>query len=142
MSTYTEQFRGNFKSTLHWPDLDGLWNTLRGLNQGQWFVYHVGDTPPTKTASTETLNHFIDEIDLLLREEHEHDYCGIVYADNLKQPSMIKIFDPNNLGVSCGFSDNPPLPGWVLSLTSPQDLPQAFPPPGNRKRWWENIFSS
>ena len=142
MNTYAEQFRGNFKSALRWHDLDDLWKTLRALNKGQWFVYHVGDTPPTEMASTDTLEHFIDEVDQLLHEEHEEDYCGIVYADNLEQPSMIKIFDPNNLGVSCGYSDNPPLPGWVLSLTSPQDLPQAFPPPGNRKRWWEKIFSS
>ena len=142
MNTYAKQFRGNFKSALRWHDLDDLWKTLRALNKGQWFVYHVGDTPPTETASTDTLDHFIDEVDQLLHEEHEEDYCGIVYADNLEQPSMIKIFDPNNLGVSCGYSDNPPLPGWVLSLTSPQDLPQTFPPPGNRKRWWERIFSS
>lgn len=141
MSAYTEQFKGNFKSALRWHDLDDLWDALRSQNQGQWFVYHVGETLPTGPTAAETLEHFINEIDQLLHKEHEEDYCGIVYADNLQQPSMIKIFDPDNLGVSCGFSDNPPLPGWVLSLTAPQDLPRAFPPPDNRKRWWQGIFS-
>ena len=140
MSTYLDQFRGSFKSALRWHDLDALWETLRGLNQGQWFVYHVGDEPPTNTTSADKLDHFISEMDELLHNEHEEDYCGIVYADNLQQPTMIKVFDPHNLGVSCGFSDNPPLPGWVLSTTPPQDLPLAFPPPGNRKRWWQKIF--
>jgi len=142
MTDYLAQFRGSFKSTLRWHDLDAFWQTLRGQNDGQWYVYAVGEEPPTSSVSSDELEQFIVEVDKLLKAEHEHDYCGIVYADNLQQPSMIKIFDPNNLGVSCGFSDNPPLPGWVLSLTQPQNLPQAFPPPGNRKRWWQSVFSS
>ena len=140
MSGYIDQFKGSFKSALRWHDLDALWDTLKILNQGQWYVYHIGETPPTSSASREQLEHFIDEVDTLLHEEHDEDYCGIVYADNLQQPSMIKIFDPNNLGVSCGYSDHPPLPGWVLSVKEPEDLPRAFPPPGNRKRWWQKIF--
>lgn len=140
MSNYIQQFRGSFKSALRWHDLDALWDTLKNRNHGQWYVYHVGEQPPSSTTSQETLEHFISEVDALLHEEHDEDYCGIVYADNLQQPSMIKIFDPNNLGVTCGYSNNPPLPGWVLSLTEPVDLPRAFPPPANRKRWWQKIF--
>ena len=136
MNDYIDQFRGSFKS-----DLDALWDTLRDMNQGQWYVYHVGEPPPVTATSRETLEHFIDEVDTLLRQEHEEDYCGIVYADNLQQPSMIKIFDPNNLGVTCGYSEHPPLPGWVLSIHEPEDLPRAFPPPANRKRWWQKIFN-
>jgi hypothetical protein len=62
---------------------------------------------------------FIDEVDALLHHEHFEDYCGIVYTDSTKDPALIKIFDPDNFGVSCGFSNNPPLPGWVLSLIPP-----------------------
>ena len=47
---------------------------------------------------------FVTEIDRLLRQDHAEDYCGIVYADDLQQPRFIKIYDPNNLGVSCGYS--------------------------------------
>jgi len=141
MTDYLKQFKGKFTSTLRWHDLDAFWEILRSHNNGQWYVYAVGEIPPTSSASSDELEQFILEVDKLLRTEHEEDYCGIVYADSLKTPSMIKIFDPNNLGVSCGFSDNPPLPGWVLSLTPPQDLPRAYPPPGNRKRWWQSIFS-
>ncbi len=88
-----------------------------------------------------TLERFIDEIDALLREQHAEAYCGIVYADNPTDPGFIKIYDPDNLGVVCGFSDNPPLPGWVLSLTAPVDLPTALPPPKGRSRWWQRLFS-
>jgi len=75
--------------------------------------------------------------------DHGEDYCGIVYVDNKQQPSLIKIYDPNHLGSSCGSSGAPPpLPGWTISLEQPCDLQLAFAPPANRRRWWQNIFSS
>jgi len=43
-------------------------------------------------------------------------------------------------GVSCGFSDNPPLPGWVLSRLQPCDLPSTRIVPNNRRRWWKKLF--
>jgi hypothetical protein len=72
--------------------------------------------------------------------EHREDYCGIVYADDLRTPTFVKIYDPNNLGVVCGFSDAPPLPGWVMSLIPPVDLPSTRPLPKNRRRWWSRLF--
>lgn len=139
-STYIDTFKGRFAGIMRWPQLDALWETLRADNQG-WYIYAVGEVPPTEPASAEQVNQFIDKVDKLLREEHEEDYCGIVYADDPEQPGFIKIFDPNNLGVVCGYSDNPPLPGWVLSKMRPVDLPEAFPPPGNRRRWWQKMFA-
>jgi hypothetical protein len=67
-------------------------------------------------------------INALLHREHEEDYCGIVYAGNTQQPAFIKIFDPNNLGVTCGFSAKPPLPGWIMSRIAPIDLEPALYP--------------
>jgi hypothetical protein len=85
---------------------------------------------------------FIEEINALLREEHKEDYCGIVYADNLEQPGFIKIYDPHNLGVSCGFSDNPPPPGWILCKPRPCDLSTLQTPTAGRRRWWRRLFDS
>jgi len=132
---------GRFVAARKWDDLDRLWEAVQKNNNEGWYVYAVGEEPPVQTASTDKLEKFISEIDALLRKEHDEDYCGIVYADDHKNPSLVKIFDPNNLGVVCGFSDNPPLPGWVLSTLQPVDLPDAFLPPGSRKRWWQKIFS-
>ncbi|MEJ2309460.1 MAG: hypothetical protein P8Z78_09110 [Gammaproteobacteria bacterium] len=137
---YMTAFRGRFTSAMRWPQLDALWDLLRGLNDGHWFIYAVGEEPPTEPVGREQLATFIDEVDALLHREHDHDYCGIVYADSLTEPTIIKIYDPNNLGVSCGFSDNPPLPGWVLSRLPPVDLPRAIQPPNVRRRWWQKIF--
>ena len=138
-NTYMTTFRGGFTSALRWPQLDALWQQVRQRPEG-WYVYAVGEPPPDKPSDTSGLLRFVDEIDVLLRREHDEDYCGIVYADDLTSPAMIKIYDPNNLGVSCGYSDNPPLPGWILSRVPPVDLPAARQPAG-RRRWWQRLFS-
>jgi len=139
---YREAFRGSFTSALRWHHLDGLWAVLREQAGDDWYIYAVGEPPPHEPASKEALLTFIAEIDQLLRAEHDHDYCGIVYADDLSRPEFIKIYDPNNLGVSCGYSDNPPLPGWVLSKLPPCDMQADTLLPGNRKRWWRRLFGA
>lgn len=136
---FMDAFRGSFTSALRWPQLDDLWQAVRMQREANWYIYAVGESPPTHSASRQQLHHFIEEVDSLLRREHGEEYCGIVYADNLQQPAFVKIYDPNNLGVSCGFSDNPPLPGWVLSTLRPCDL-HASVLPANRKRWWRRLF--
>lgn len=138
---YLQAFRGSFTSMLRWPQLDKLWQTLREQDK-DWYIYAVGEAPPQEPVDGAQLDTFITEIDKLLRREHDEDYCGIVYVDKPEDPAFIKIYDPNNLGVSCGFSTNPPLPGWVLSLIQPLDLKTALPLPGNRRRWWQKLFSA
>ena len=135
-------FKGTFTGILRWEQLDALWQRLRDDAAGAWYLYAVGETPPSKTLSESEVLRFIDEIDELLRKEHEEDYCGIVYVDDKCSPSFVKIFDPHNLGVSCGYSDNPPLPGWILSKLMPVDLQAPMPQPGNRRRWWKRLFAS
>ncbi|MEJ1364771.1 MAG: hypothetical protein RPU42_06680 [Candidatus Sedimenticola sp. (ex Thyasira tokunagai)] len=138
---YMTAFRGSFTSALRWHHLDDLWQRLREQPGTDWYVYAIGEAPPLACADREQFHAFIQEMDLLLRQEHDEEYCGIVYADNLKEPGFIKIYDPNNLGVSCGYSDNPPLPGWVLSKLKPCDIPAVQVLAANRKRWWRRIFN-
>jgi hypothetical protein len=133
-------FRGSFTSALRWSDLDALWLRLRADAGGGWYLYAIGEPPPAVAADASSVERFIDEIDVLLRREHDERLCGIVYADDLRIPSLVKIYDPNNLGVSCGFSTNPPLPGWVMSKLPPVDLPATQLVPKARRRWWQALF--
>jgi hypothetical protein len=136
-------FKGNFKSMLRWEQLDELWHAVRRPELGPWYIYAVGEAPPAACSDAERLDAFLREIDALLRREHDEDYCGIVYANDRERPTLIKIYDPNNLGSVCGSgSQPPPLPGWILSALAPVDLPAALPPPGNRRRWWRQLFGS
>lgn len=138
-------FRGTFTSALRWHQLDALWDRVRDSAGESWYLYAVGEEPPQEPADAVRVQAFVAEIDKLLREEHQEDYCGIVYADDPENPSFIKIYDPNNLGVSCGYSDDPPLPGWIMSRLRPVDLPAAQAVARslarNRRRWWRRLFS-
>ena len=137
---FRQAFRGRFENILRWEQLDELWDTLGADAGADWFIYAIGEPPPDVPATGEQVRRFLAEIDVLLRKEHDEDYCGIVFADSMQSPTLVKIFDPNKLGVSCGFSDNPPLPGWVLSRLAPLDLEADAPLPGNRRRWWRRFL--
>jgi hypothetical protein len=138
---YYAAFRGNFTSLLTWDQLDAFWEVVRHQADAGWYVYAVGEAVPVRAASGDEVRRFVEHVDALLRKEHDEDYCGIVYADNKTDPSFIKIFDPNNLGVSCGYSDNPPLPGWVMSRLPPRELHDRQTLAQNRRRWWQRIWA-
>lgn len=137
---YLDAFKGRFTSLMRWHHLDEFWEGFKQLADDGWYIYHVGDEPPASPVDKHKLLEFIDEIDALLRQEHDEDYCGIVYTDSKQEPSYIKIFDPNNLGVSCGSSEKPPLPGWILSRIQPIELEEALYPTASRRRLWQRIF--
>ena len=139
---FRDSFKGTFYGILRWDQLDSLWERVREDAGGGWYMYAVGESPPVEVAAAGEILRFVEEVDVLLRKEHGEDYCGVVYADDPARPGFIKIFDPNNLGVSCGYSDNPPLPGWILSKLQPVDLQVPMPQHGNRRRWWKRLFSS
>jgi len=138
---FLAEYNGGFTGILHWHQLDTLWERLRGDADGAWYVYAIGEPPPDQPAKVGQLDLFIAEIDKLLRAEHHHDYCGVVYADRMDAPGLVKIFDPNHLGSSCGSSGTRVLPGWVLSRHPPVDLRAAMAPTRSRRRWWQGIFS-
>lgn len=140
--SYVKRFKtGRFESLMRWEQLENFWNNLRPQLDDSWYVYAIGEDAPELTSNREQVLKFVDEIDRLLHKEHDEDYCGIVYADNHLAPEFIKIFDPHNLGVSCGFSENPPLPGWVMSKMQPVNLQETLQPANNRRRWWQKIFA-
>ena len=138
-SAFMDLYRGYLAGVMQWDDLSQLWQRIK-LQSSGWYVYAVGEKVPEQSAPAGQLEEFVDSIDTLLRREHDEDYCGIVYVDDTEQPQLVKIYDPNNLGVVCGFSDNPPLPGWILSRVVPDDLPSVFPPVESRRRWWRKLF--
>jgi len=133
-------FRGTFAGILQWEQLTTLWTTMKSAPEG-WYIYAVGSDAPSIPRSADDLCAFLDELDVLLRSEHRERYCGIVYVDSVNEPSFVKVFDPSNLGTSCGCSDTPRLPGWVLSRLQPVNLETALPQPTIRRRWWQRVFA-
>jgi hypothetical protein len=138
---FLEKYNGTLHGILRWEKLDDLWSAVREQKNDGWYVYALGHELPEKLANSEELDHFISHMDTLLRDEHDKDYCGIVYTDDFTKPSLVKIFDPNNLGSSCGSSNTPAQPGWVISRDKPVPLGTDVVLPGNRKRWWSRLWN-
>ncbi|WP_455202675.1 hypothetical protein [Kaarinaea lacus] len=138
---FLRAYRGSFVGIRLWQDLDTFWETLKSKADDSWYIYAIGEPVPDAPVSSEHFKHFIREIDVLLRKEHEEEYCGIVYVDDKTDPRFIKIYDPNNLGVVCGFSDSPPLAGWTITRIPPKELNETTFLPQNRRRWWQRLFA-
>lgn len=130
-------FDGTLFSLLSWEQLTAFW--ARVDPAAGWYLYALGEARPEEAADAEHVTTFIREIDALIRQEHAEDYCGIVYADDLERPTLIKIYDPNHLGTSCGSGKHKILPGWVMSQLPPSDLDPSHHIPQNRRRWWQGI---
>lgn len=130
-------FSGRLYGVVSWEQLDAFWKSID--KAAGWYLYAVGEPPPEAPSEEAQVAAFIERVDALLRKEHREDYCGIVYADDLADPRLVKIYDPNHLGASCGASSHAVLPGWVLSRVPPEDLKPKFMPE-NRRRWWRELF--
>lgn len=139
MSTFEKKLNGRLYGLMHWTDWDGLRESLGADTKNRWFAYAVGDELPAAPLSPASLSEALNGIDLLLRRDHDEDYLGIVYVDDLATPSLVKIYDPNNLGAACGSIGHKVLPGWVLSTDPPRALTPQTPLPGNRRRWWATL---
>lgn len=137
---FASLFTGRLWSVLSWDQLGEFWKRIDPGAGWYLFAPGVDGTVPADPADAATVAAFIERIDALLRSEHRESYCGIVYADNLENPRLIKIFDPNNLGSSCGSSKNPPGPGWIMSRIRPEGLEASRPVPAGRQRWWRSLF--
>ena len=95
------------------------------------------ETPPTEPLSGVPLAARIDSIDAQLRREHAYDYCGIVYVDDVDAPTLVKIYDPRNLGTSCSHGAAPIPPRWILSTVQPASIEREARKPGHRWRLWK-----
>lgn len=138
-SSFQQHYKGRFINMLRWHQLDELWENVKAQANG-WYIYFVGETIPSTPVETTVLNQFIQEVDKLLRTDHDYDYCGIVYVDDKETPLMIKIFDPNNLGAVCGTSGSVVPPRWLLTRIPPESIVDEAPTSVNHKYWWQRLF--
>lgn len=139
MNAFEKKLNGTLYGLMRWTDWDALQTRLLAEAGNRWFAYAVGTDMPAVPVPPAALQVLLEEIDGLLRRDHDEDYLGIVYVDDLDTPSLIKIYDPNNLGSACGSIGYKVPPGWVLSLDPPSDISAFTPLPGNRRRWWAGL---
>jgi hypothetical protein len=124
---YFQQFKGRFLGVMQLDDCDTLLQILI-QNPDNWYVYDTLETMPSSTISADNFITKINNIKAIIDEDHDERYCGIVYVDDLKNPSFVKIFHPKNLGKTCGSSENPPMPQWLITKEKPMDVVVEFGP--------------
>jgi hypothetical protein len=139
MSGFEAKLNGMLYGLMRWADWDRLREQMLKEAASRWFAYGVGAELPAGPMNPTALRVLLTEIDALLRRDHEENYLGIVYVDDPASPSLVKIYDPNNLGSTCGSIGYKVPPGWVLSLDPPTRIDAVVLLPGNRRRWWESL---
>lgn len=139
MKSFDAALNGSLSGVLRWEQWEALCKQI--LEDGNdWYVYAIGHGIPDTTLNGTALATMLEEIDSLLRRDHDVDYCGIVYVDDFTEPTLVKIYDPNNLGASCGSSGRQIPPGWILSRMPPEPIASDIPLPNNRRRWWQGLL--
>ncbi|WP_124948202.1 hypothetical protein [Sulfurirhabdus autotrophica] len=140
MNTFTETLNGTLYGVMSWVQWETLQATMLKNRKDGWYVYYVGEKIPVHKQSNEGFAHILGEINQLLRRDHDESYLGIIYTDHFDAPTLIEIYDPNNLGAYCGSSGKVIPPGWIISKMPPEVViaPQIIPQ--GRKRWWKNLL--
>jgi len=139
MKSFAEAYRGYLTGILRWEQWDEIRHHVITTGES-WYLYAVGHGVPEAPLAGESLATLLSELDALLRRDHDESYFGIAYTDDLAAPTLIKIYDPNNLGSSCGSSGRTIPPGWILSRMPPDAIASDLPLPNNRKRWWQSLL--
>jgi hypothetical protein len=124
MANYLEVLQGKFFGIMDWEKCHNFFDFLMD-SPNAWYIYDLDLTPPNKSLSASEFCQQITIIKQIIDNLHEERYCGIVYTDDLEIPELIKIFHPHNLGKTCGSSENPPLPRWIISKIKPVEIKQA-----------------
>ena len=124
MTEFQRLYTGRLWSVMAWDQLTALWQRIDPA--AGWYLVAVGVSPAPTSG--------------MLPAAAADVSAFIVYADNLENPRLIKIYDPNNLGSSCGSSKTPHPPGWIMSRLPPDEIIATRAAPENRKRWWQGLL--
>ena len=135
--SFEQRLNGRFEGILRWPDLDALWVQVKA-SKTPWYIYEVGMDVPETQVATDDLDGQISAVDIILRDNHDEDYCGIVYVDDAKTPTLVKVFGPKNLGASCGSSRSKTWPRWILSHMPPTEVGVKLDDKG-KPAWWKSF---
>ncbi len=123
---------------LRWHQLETIWHKL-SADEG-WYLYEIGRNLPEERITAYELQAATREIDDFLHQEHDADFCGLVYTDNLDNPSLLKIYHPKKMGASCGSSRSTVLPKWTLSKMPPIDLIEWSLQKNEKPAWWKHML--
>lgn len=118
--------QGRFEGIMDLKVCDDLLSYLVA-HPSDWFIYDLDARVPETPCEAVEFTTQITIIKEIIATKHTQRYCGIVYADSTQSPTIVKIFHPDNVGKSCGSSETPPLPKWIISKIAPVTIEVAKP---------------
>ncbi len=119
-------YQGRATGLLHWQDVDALWPLLATCPEG-WYVYNLEGPPPDTTLAAAEFIAFLPRAEALVNTRRDRSHSGAIYIDNRETPAFIKIFDPANMGTSCGGDHDMIFPHYLLSKLKPEPRPTPAP---------------
>jgi hypothetical protein len=119
-------YQGPFSGVLKWSDVDALWAWLADNNEG-WFAFDPDQAAPDAPLAADEFATFLQGAVDLVNSRRERSMSGAIYRDDVDSPTMLKIFDPVNMGSACSISGERVMPRWILSRMKPDDLPVPEP---------------
>jgi len=122
-------YQGRASGLLKWEDVDALWPLL-AAQPDAWYVYDLEIAVPTAPFSATEFTAFLPQAEALVNARRDRSHSGAIYIDNHNTPTFIKIFDPSNMGTSCGGDHDMIFPRFILSKIQPD--PRPAPSPGNK----------
>ena len=115
-------YQARASGLLIWDDIDALWPQLTAQPTG-WHVYDLKTTPPEAPLPEAEFTGFLPQAQALVNARRDRSHSGAIYIDNRDTPSFIKIFDPTNMGTSCGGDHDMIFPRFILSKLKPDPRP-------------------
>lgn len=121
-TAYWRHYQGRFSSLLNWRDVDAFWVKIAAM-KSDWYVFETGAQIPTEPATNMALSEVLAAAQIMVNTRREMAYSGTIYVDDIEMPTMIKVFDPTNMGSACSCSGERIMPRYILSQIPPDALP-------------------
>ena len=125
-TAFWRAYQGRAAGLINWKDVDALWPLLSKQPEG-WFVYDLETGPPAAPTPAQEFAAFLPEAEDLVNTRRDRSHSGAIYLDSREAPRFIKIFDPANMGTSCGGGHEMIFPRYILSKVKPDPRPTPVP---------------
>jgi len=126
-TAYWRRYQARSTGLLHWPAVDALWPRL-AASTGPWYVYDLQSLPPATPLTAAGFAAFLPIAEALVNTRRDRSHSGAIYIDTPANPAFVKIFDPANMGTSCGGDHDLILPRYILSHHLPDPKPASAAP--------------
>ncbi|HHS94340.1 MAG TPA: hypothetical protein ENK63_03235 [Rhodobacterales bacterium] len=125
-TAFWRAYQAPAKGLLRWDEADALLVLLAGAGGG-WYVFDLHAAPPTTPSDDITAT--LEAVREMYAPVRDRSYCGTIYVDDPEAPTLVKFFDPYQMGATCGSSGERTLPRYVFSRIKPDPLPEPEPEP-------------